>query len=176
MNAARLRLAFWLAVIALAGCAAKAPLPSQPPTLDLPFQLHVQRQAEGQTQDWLLVIQGEGAALRWSLLDPLGIPLSRQRLLDGGWQNDGLLPPNPEARELFAALLFALTPADQLVRQYPQAHTQGNQRLFDHRQPAWRVDYRLPQDRLPQERLPLNFDLRIGTRLTYRVDTLEATP
>ena len=126
----------------------------------------VQRQAEGQSQDWLLVIQDEGTALRWSLLDPLGIPLSRQRLLDGGWQNDGLLPPNPEARELFAALLFALAPADQLVRQYPQARTQGNRRLFDDRQPAWRVDYRQLQ----------GFDLKIGTRLTYRVDALEATP
>ncbi|WP_313517250.1 hypothetical protein [Pseudomonas sp.] len=165
MNAARLCLPFWLALIVLSGCAARAPLPTRPAQLDLPLQLHVQRQEDGQSQDWLLVIQGEGAALRWSLLDPLGIPLSRQRLLDGEWQNDGLLPPNAEARELFAALLFALTPADQLVRQYPQARTLDNQRLLDSRQPAWRVDFRQP----------LDFDLRVGTQLSYRINSLEAT-
>ena len=44
------------------------------------------------------------------MMDPLGIPQARQKLIDGQWQADGLLPPNPEARELFAALLFALTP------------------------------------------------------------------
>ena len=61
-------------------------------------------------RDWVLVIQQEGPALRWSMMDLLGIPQARQKLLGNDWQADGLLPPNPEARELFAALLFALTP------------------------------------------------------------------
>ena len=65
--------------------------------------IRVQRQADGQSQDWLLVIQREGGGIRWSMMDPLGIPQARQ-LLDGQqWQADGLLPPNPAARELFAA-------------------------------------------------------------------------
>ena len=69
----------------------------------------------------LLVIQHEGNAIRWSMMDPLGIPQARQKLIDGQWQADGLLPPNPQARELFAALLFALTSADDLRALYPNA-------------------------------------------------------
>ena len=53
------------------------------------------------------------------MMDLLGIPQARQKLIDGKWQADGLLPPNPQARELFAALLFALTPKDELSGNYP---------------------------------------------------------
>ncbi|AKA84051.1 hypothetical protein AYK59_06650 [Pseudomonas synxantha] len=108
-------------VLLLSACASQAPLPQRTPTLALPMQLHVQRLADGQSQDWLLVIQSEGSAIRWSMMDPLGIPLARQKLVDGQWQADGLLPPNPQARELFAALLFALTSADEVPALYPHA-------------------------------------------------------
>ncbi|AZE64639.1 hypothetical protein SAMN05216475_6449 [Pseudomonas synxantha] len=108
-------------VLLLSACASQAPLPERMPTLALPMQLHVQRLADGQSQDWLLVIQREGSAIRWSMMDPLGIPLARQKLVDGQWQADGLLPPNPQARELFAALLFALTSADEVPALYPHA-------------------------------------------------------
>lgn len=97
-------------LLLLGACASHAPLPERTPTLALPLQLHIERQLAGQRQDWLLVIQREDTGIRWSMMDPLGIPLARQRLIDGQWQADGLLPPNAEARELFAALLFALTP------------------------------------------------------------------
>lgn len=109
----------WMALILclmLGACAARAPLPASPPALALPLQLHVERTQAGQRQDWLLVIQDEGGRLRWSLLDLLGIPQARQVLDGQQWQADGLLPPNPAARELFAAALFALTPQDQLAR------------------------------------------------------------
>ena len=108
-------------VLLLSACASQAPLPEKIPALALPMQLHVQRLADGQRQDWLLVIQREGHAIRWSMMDPLGIPLARQKLLDGQWQADGLLPPNPQARELFAALLFALTQAGDVPALYPHA-------------------------------------------------------
>ncbi|AZE70710.1 lipoprotein [Pseudomonas synxantha] len=108
-------------VLLLSACASQAPLPERIPTLALPMQLHVQRLADGQSQDWLLVIQHEGSAIRWSMMDPLGIPLARQKLVDGQWQADGLLPPNPQARELFAALLFALTSAGEVPALYPHA-------------------------------------------------------
>ena len=108
-------------VLLLSACASQAPLPERMPTLVFPMQLHVQRLADGQSQDWLLVIQREGSAIRWSMMDPLGIPLARQKLVDGQWQADGLLPPNPQARELFAALLFALTSADEVPALYPHA-------------------------------------------------------
>jgi hypothetical protein len=108
-------------LLLLSACASQPPLPATNPALNLPMQLHVQRRAQGQTQDWVLVIQREGNAIRWSMMDPLGIPLARQKLIDGQWQADGLLPPNPQARELFAALLFALSSADDVRALYPSA-------------------------------------------------------
>lgn len=125
-------------VLLLAACASKAPLPVSVPELQLPMQLHIQRQQADQRRDWLLVIQQEASGLRWSLMDPLGIPLARQQLINGQWQADGLLPPNAEARELFASLLFALTPDNQLRRNYPTAQRRGTQRILDER---WGVEY-----------------------------------
>ncbi|WP_437881884.1 hypothetical protein [Pseudomonas sp. LRF_L74] len=130
----------------LGACAARAPLPSQPPTLALPLSLHIQREQDAVRQDWLLVVQEEHGALRWSLFDPLGMPLSRQLLKDGAWHNDGLLPPNGEARELFAVLLFALTPADQLAPRYDGkswAQDADDRRRLN---PGWRIVYRAPSD------------------------------
>ena len=122
----------------LGACASQAPLPTRLPSLALPLQLHIQRQQGDQRQDWLLIIQQEPQGLRWSMMDPLGIPQARQLLINGQWQADGLLPPNPEARELFAALLFALTPDPELRANYPQAQRQGTQRRLEER---WRVTY-----------------------------------
>lgn len=123
----------------LGACAMRPPLPAQQPTLKLPQQLHVERDQAGQRQDWLLVVQAEDGHLRWTLLDLLGIPQARQ-LLDGQhWQADGLLPPNPAARELFAAVLFALTPPEQLPQLYPQARQQHQRRWLGDR---WQVNYR----------------------------------
>ncbi|MGB3127300.1 MAG: hypothetical protein WBB95_26110 [Pseudomonas sp.] len=116
-----IRLLLMGCLVLLSACASQPPLPAKTPALSLPMQLHVQRRADGQTQDWLLVIQREGGALRWSMMDPLGIPQARQKLINGEWQADGLLPPNPQARELFAALLFALTSADDVRALYPTA-------------------------------------------------------
>jgi hypothetical protein len=42
------------------------------------------------------VIQREGPGIRWSMMDLLGIPQARQKLVDGTWHADGLLPPNPK--------------------------------------------------------------------------------
>lgn len=129
-------------LLLLSACASKPPLPEHMPTLPLPMQLHIEKQQAGQQQDWLLVIQREGDSLRWSLLDPLGIPQARQLLGQQQWSADGLLPPNPQARELFAAVLFALTPASELQRNYPGARQQGNQRQLNER---WSVTYHPPQ-------------------------------
>lgn len=132
--------ALWMLLL-LSGCMS-LPLPRHTPTLALPMQLHVQREQADQRQDWLLVIQQEDTGLRWSLMDPLGIPLARQRLQDGRWHADGLLPPNPQARELFAALLFALTPHTELANNYPQASAGPDARRLGQR---WHVQYTQPQ-------------------------------
>jgi hypothetical protein len=151
-------------MLLLSACASQAPLPAGNPTLPLPLQLHIERQQAEQRQDWLLVIQREGPGIRWSMMDPLGIPQARQQLIDGHWQADGLLPPNPEARELFAALLFALTPSGELLRNYPAALQQGQQRAL----PA-RWDIRYSQ--------PLSFELNLPQGPHYRVSPLgEPTP
>lgn len=159
-----LRVLLFACVLLLTACASQAPLPVDNPTLPLPLQLHIERQQAGQRQDWLLVIQHEGRGIRWSMMDPLGIPQARQQLIDGRWQADGLLPPNPEARELFAALLFALTPAGELSRNYPAALQHGGQRSL----PA-RWDIRYSQ--------PLSFELNLPQGPHYRVSPLgESTP
>ncbi len=151
-------------MLLLSACASQAPLPVSNPTLPLPLQLHIKRQQAEQRQDWLLVIQREGPGIRWSMMDPLGIPQARQQLIDGHWQADGLLPPNPEARELFAALLFALTPSGELLRNYPSAQQQGQQRSLPAR---WDIHYSQP----------LSFQLNLPQGPHYRVSPLgEPTP
>ncbi|WP_428984992.1 hypothetical protein [Pseudomonas koreensis] len=158
------RFAALLMFALLSGCASQAPLPASNPTLPLPLQLHIERQQADQRQDWLLVIQREGPGIRWSMMDPLGIPQARQQLIDGHWQADGLLPPNPEARELFAALLFALTPSSELLRNYPAAQQQAGQRSLP---PRWAIRYTQP----------LSFELNLPQGPHYRVSPLgEPTP
>ncbi|MFD3300989.1 hypothetical protein [Aquipseudomonas alcaligenes] len=131
----------------LSACAGHTPVPASSPELTaaLPISLQIERTQNTEQRDWLLVIQAEGQALRWSLFDPLGVPLARQLLEHGEWHNDGLLPPNAEARELFAALLFALT-ADDALQTYPagswQRDADGQRRLNPH----WRIRYRSALD------------------------------
>lgn len=156
------RILLLVASLLLGACAAHTPVPQTPPALvaPLPLSLQIQREQAQVRQDWLLVIQREGSALRWSLMDPLGIPQARQLLDAGHWRNDGLLPPNAEARELFAALLFALTRGDAL-QTYPAGSWQ--QVRDDQRRlaPNWTVDYHSP----------LNFTLA-KTGLNYRIHAL----
>jgi hypothetical protein len=149
----------------LGACAGHTPVPPTSPelTVGLPVTLHIQRQQAAERQDWLLVLQAEGPSLRWSLLDPLGVPLARQLLTAGAWHNDGLLPPNPEARELFAVLLFALSRDAGLTHSYQpgdwQATAQGR-RLA----PSWEIDYRAAVD----------FSIRGAAGLIYQVRALNA--
>ncbi|MGB4073721.1 hypothetical protein [Pseudomonas sp.] len=148
----------------LAACAARTPLPLQPspPAAPLPLALQLERVQAGSLQTWWLVLQDEHGALRVSLFDPLGVPLARQLLRDGAWHSDGLLPPNSEARELFAALLFALTPTPLLSQHYAgddwQLDADGTRRL----NPQWRISYRAP----------LDFTLHSPPDLDYRVSAL----
>jgi hypothetical protein len=147
----------------LSACASQPPLPSKTPVLSLPLQLHVQREQDGQRQDWLLVMQREAGGIRWSMMDPLGIPQARQKLINGAWQADGLLPPNPQARELFAALLFALTSADEVSKLYPGTQEMDLIRTLPSR---WKITY--------HSSLVFRVDV-IGQPLTYRISPLEAT-
>ncbi|MBZ9782300.1 hypothetical protein K9857_12200 [Pseudomonas sp. REP124] len=150
---------WFCAVLLLSACSSSPPLPEQTPTFPLPLQLHIERLQDEQRQDWVLVIQQEGPAIRWSMMDLLGIPQARQKLVHGKWQADGLLPPNPEARELFAALLFALTTRDELTVNYPDAWQHGAQRTLPER---WDVRYAQP----------MNFELNLPKGPKYHVTPL----
>lgn len=149
-------------LLLLSACTSQAPLPEHTPSLALPLQLHVVRVQAEQRQDWVLVIQREDAGLRWSMMDLLGIPQARQKLVARQWQADGLLPPNPEARELFAALLFGLTSQDELRANYPDAQQQGPQRTLPGR---WIIRYVAP----------LNFELQLPQGPTYHITPLSGS-
>ncbi|WP_124080865.1 DUF3261 domain-containing protein [Pigmentiphaga humi] len=113
------RIALCVMLAWLSACSTTPPLPAREHDYGLPRWLHVVRQHPGQAdQDSMLAVQREQGATRWSWFDPLGVPLARQLLDQGNWRSDGLAPPNSEARELFAALLFAWTPHDALDAAY----------------------------------------------------------
>lgn len=159
----------WLSMLVLTACAQHPALPEETPPMALPLQLHVQRLDSNGVRDWILIIQQDGPALRWSLLDPLGVPLARQLLRHGKWQNDGLLPPNPQARELFAALLFALTRSEDLDRLYPGrelTQSLGQRSMKLNASTAWHVRYGKNR----------RFDLDVGPSLTYGVAPIESAP
>lgn len=92
---------------------------------------------------------------------PAGHPQARQKLINGEWQADGLLPPNPQARELFAALLFALTSPDDLRALYPSAQAMDLTRTLPGR---WQIVYQ------SSEVFRVNIS---GQPLSYRITPLE---
>lgn len=71
--------------------------------------------AENQLQQAsLLTLQMDPQQWRWVQTDPLGAPLARVILTKQGWQNDGFVMPNQQARQLFSALSTALNPQQPL--------------------------------------------------------------
>lgn len=117
----------------LAGCAASIPTPRQTTLLSAPRKLHVvQERGNEPASDAVLVVRSDGGNTYWALFDGLGVPRSRQILRDGQWRNDGFLPPNDDARTLFAGLVFAWTPAADLAARYGEDHIKvnGNTRIL----------------------------------------------
>lgn len=109
-------------VMLLAACAGgHLPIVHSLPALQQSFVFQVSRQGEGgdRTQSLLVVDARDAHAWRWIQTDALGAPVARQIWQDGQWRNDGFLPPNPQARQLFIATLpLMLTPA-QLQQALP---------------------------------------------------------
>lgn len=171
-------LAATLALLALAGCAGAPPLPARDAAFSLPRQLHVVQTAPGQPAvDLLLVVQREDAALRWSLFDPMGVPQARQMLEGGKWRNDGFMRPNAQARDLFAALMFAWTPAADLDAAYgaaswrtaPSQAGTAQRLLLDGGQVRWTVTY--PADAQSQA-----LSIRTASDMTWRITPLKEQP
>lgn len=70
---------------------------------------------------------------RWWWGNVLGMPLARQRLSHGQWRNDGFLPRYPQARRLFAALLYLESAPRRRTELYPQAfevHAPGETSVY----------------------------------------------
>ncbi|HBO37529.1 MAG TPA: hypothetical protein DD638_02580 [Pasteurellaceae bacterium] len=63
-------------------------------------------------QTTLLTVQFEPKQWRWVQTDPLGAPVARMILAGQGWQNDGFVMPNNQAKQLFSALATALNPTE----------------------------------------------------------------
>lgn len=77
-------------------------------------------------QSSLLVIQFEPKQWRWVQTDPIGRPLARLLLSKSGWQNDGFIAPNPQAKQLFSAIATALNP-QQLPFAFSRINEQATQ-------------------------------------------------
>ncbi len=134
-----------LSMLVLTACSTTQPLPMQGQALQdvqLPLQLHLRYQEDELSRDAIVVIQREAEALRFSLFDAMGVPLARQLLRDNDWRADGLLPPNPQARQWFAGLIFALTTAEHLAQQYPNVKFSAEQRILAN---GWQVSHSKPK-------------------------------
>jgi len=171
-------LAVALAFALLAGCAGAPPVPAREAGFSLPRQLHVVQASPGQPSlDTLLVVQREGAALRWSLFDPMGVPQARQMLEHGQWRTDGFLRPNAQARDLFAALMFAWTPEAELDAAYgagawragPAADGGVQRELRKDGGARWTV-------RWPQAAQPDVFSILTANGITWRITPLKEQP
>ncbi len=167
-----------LALALLAGCAGAPPLPARDADFSLPRQLHVVQTAAGQPAlDTLLVVQREGAALRWSLFDPMGVPQARQMLEHGEWRNDGFLRPNAQARNLFAALIFAWTPEAELDAAYGAVNWRASRlddgaaerELLERGHPRWQV-------RWPQAAQTGVFTITTADGVAWRISPLKEQP
>ncbi|WP_367351834.1 DUF3261 domain-containing protein [Achromobacter animicus] len=167
-----------LALLALAACAGAPPLPARDAAFSLPRQLHVVQTSPGAPAvDLLLVVQREDAALRWSLFDPMGVPQARQMLEGGQWRNDGFMRPNTQARDLFAALMFAWTPASELDAAYgsaswrsaPSQAGTAQRLLLDGGKVRWTVTY--PADAQSQA-----LSIRTNDDVTWRITPLKEQP
>ena len=134
-----------LSMLVLTACSTTQPLPKQGQALQdvqLPLQLHLRYQEGDLSRDAIVVIQREAEALRFSLFDAMGVPLARQLLRDNDWRADGLLPPNPQARQWFAGLVFALTSTEHLAQHYPDVKFSAEQRILAN---GWQVSHVRPK-------------------------------
>lgn len=107
--------------LVLAGCAVFQP--ATPVPASLPPQQEVQQfqvsACDGSDASLVILQPLSANSWRWLQLDAFGTPKARQIVEDGSWRNDGFLPPNPAARQLFGALTAILTSDEVRTRLYP---------------------------------------------------------
>ena len=114
---------FLLISFVLGGCVSRgALLPREVPRIEaFCYRVEVVR-AFGLPRESLIVAAADkNGEWRWRWYNALGMPLARQRLGNGRWKDDGFLPLYPQARQLFAALLYLESPPRTRARIYPRA-------------------------------------------------------
>ena len=90
----------------------------------------------------MLAVESSAESLRFVQTNALGAPIARQQLSRNGWQNDGFITPNAEARRLFAALLplLAIDKAKQIYPDFKQSESADHATVFSWKeQEMWRV-------------------------------------
>lgn len=117
--------------------------PANTPTSQL-FKIERQDEQHLSQQQSLLALQYQPKQWRWVQTDPLGAPLARAILTPQGWQNDGFVMPNPQAKWLFSAIATALYP-DAPLFPFSAVEMQGKQRVyFINHKPVWSIEGQSP--------------------------------
>jgi len=117
-----------LLLVLLSACSAYSPtIPKIALKGYTPRQVLVTEIKSGRTETlvWQVVMQPQGDSLRWLRFNLLGAPDARQILENGQWRNEGFIWPNPEARELFTALLVVWTNPTDFAQAYPSLSYTG---------------------------------------------------
>lgn len=131
-----------LICLVLSACAKQLPVLQQAPNPVLSTaatSLQLTWKKAGQIDEqYLLVIQQQQDTSRWSLFDPIGIPVLRQQLVGKQWQAEGLLPPNAQAMSWLHAVLFALLDTTKATKVYADLYLNPMQRTLEN---FWLVSY-----------------------------------
>ncbi|OOH90686.1 hypothetical protein BMT54_04325 [Pasteurellaceae bacterium 15-036681] len=87
----------------------------------------------------LLTVQYEQQQWRWVQTDPLGAPIARLLLTKDGWQNDGFVMPNNQAKQLYSALATALNPKQPLFEFSQIQNENGAQHFYINHKKVWAI-------------------------------------
>lgn len=99
-----------------------------------------QRDADGGLkQTSLLSLSAQPLAWRWVQTDGLGSPIARVILDKQGWQNDGFVMPNPQAKQLFSAIATALNSKQPLFAFSRIEPSPNGTTYFVDNKPVWRI-------------------------------------
>lgn len=102
-------------------------------------RLFAVQQRTPQTEQSLLTVQFLPEMWRWVQTDPLGAPLARLTLTQTGWQNDGFIMPNPQAKQLFSAIASHLFPNNPPFEFSQIQQTRSGKDYFVNNQKMWQI-------------------------------------
>ncbi|BFU60940.1 MULTISPECIES: hypothetical protein [Rodentibacter] len=91
----------------------------------------------------LLSVQFNETQWRWVQTDPLGAPLARLILSEQGWQNDGFVMPNNQAKQLFSALATAFSSTPLFEFSAIEQTASGQVYQINHKF-VWKIHHKQP--------------------------------